>query len=111
VTDLAQFAGAPCTMDDTEPRNRHPLSMAVACREPSIAFVTLGCVHEHVDRALTCTGCFAELQRAGDTLICPRCADDPQFPHECRVLLRYEVLPDESGPFRALARERRSGRD
>lgn len=47
-----------------------------ACEEPALVAIAVGCVNEHVDVGLACSGCLAELQMelAGDEPAdCSRC--------------------------------------
>jgi hypothetical protein len=93
VADLAVLEGAPCTLSDNDWYANGPgVVAASSCGLPSIALVTFSCVHEHVDRALACAACAAELQRAADLLVCEHCEDDPQQPHECEAVIRIEWL-------------------
>jgi hypothetical protein len=96
VADLALLIGAPCTLTDTDPCDNYPGMVEVACGEPSIALLTFICVHEHMDRALSCAGCAAELQRVADVLVCPSCEDGP-LPHECRSVMSIEWLEESHG--------------
>lgn len=69
-------------------------SALAACGEPAIALLTFACVHEHVDAALACMTCAAEIQRIADVLVCAHCADGPA-PHECRTAMAIEWLGEE----------------
>lgn len=89
---MAETLSATCTLDDQDwtLSRRRPL---VACGLPAVAVFTSICVHEHLDRALACATCAAELQRADGLLICPRCEDGPE-PHECKVIMKIRWLCD-----------------
>jgi hypothetical protein len=56
------------------------------CGGPSIAVLTVACVHEHVSSARACAGCAAEVQRVDDRLICLACREGPG-PHDCPLTL------------------------
>jgi hypothetical protein len=91
VADATLLAGAPCTLTDTDPRDNYPGMVEVPCGQPSIALITFACRHEHVDRALACAGCVAEVQQCEDVLICPRCDDGPE-PHEYPAAISIEWI-------------------
>jgi hypothetical protein len=58
----------------------------MVCGEPSIAVLTVACVHEHVISPRACAGCAAEVQRVDDCIICLACYEGPE-PHECPLTL------------------------
>jgi len=73
-----------------------PSGPLTACGEPVIAVFTFACIHEHIDQALACAGCSAEIQRVADILICPHCDDGPES-HECRTVMQIQWLTGEVG--------------
>ena len=94
MTETAMLtAEGGCTMSATDIFTNGPGTEVVRCGELVIAVVAAACAHEHVDRALACAGCAAELQRCDGILICPRCQDGPE-PHDCRVTLQIRWLCD-----------------
>lgn len=79
---------ATCTMaDDWDVTAKRDLGVLTACGEPAVAILMQACVHEHIDRALVCMACAAEIQRITDTMICRRCE---QAGHECKVTVTIE---------------------
>lgn len=86
---------AGCTVADWNWGEKAPAGVP-ACGEPVTAEFTFACIHEHVDRAIACAACAAELQRVADLLICAHCEDGPQ-PHQCPVTMRIRWLEDSDG--------------
>lgn len=64
------------------------------CGQPVIAFVTFACVHEHLDGAVACAGCAAELQQIADSLGCRSCDNGPRA-HSCPVTIQIHWLSGE----------------
>lgn len=65
----------------------------IACGEPSVATVSLGCIHEHIDTVRICAGCAVDFQQAAGMITCPRCWDAEQG-HACYCLV---VIDWDSG--------------
>ena len=77
-----------CTMsDDWDVITKREPGTLTACGEPALAILTQACVHEHVDRALLCMGCAAEVQQITGDMICRRCEEAG---HECHVTVKIE---------------------
>jgi hypothetical protein len=92
---LTANARLTCTLaDDIDVWGRSAPGPLRPCGASAIALLIFGCLHEHVDRAMGCVPCVAELQRVDDVLICRHCETGSQ-PHECPVVMKIEWLGEE----------------
>lgn len=64
------------------------------CRQPAVALVTTGCLHEHIEVEPMCAGHFADAQRLRDPdgLICTACG----LGHDCDIKVLDTKLLDSN---------------
>jgi hypothetical protein len=70
--------GDPCDLDENWLGWHGFDPTGIACGKPSVATLTLVCLHEHIDTVRVCAECGADVQTAGSLcqITCKRCWGD-----------------------------------